>query len=261
VLAHEHFLLYVAVFAVVLLGYAFIELAGELNETESSTLDTKLLLALRENGAANDPIGPPWFEKAWRDVTALGSGTLIVLATLAVVGYLLIVRMWRSASVVVLAVLGAGLLTELLKSAFARPRPDIALRIIEVSSPSFPSGHSLLAAVAYPTLGALLAGFVRSFRVKLYILVCALVAAALVGFSRVYLGVHYPSDVAAGWAVGLGWALVCWIVLRLLQETGVLGRPGPGEPSRGSDPRDLGAAKPNALPRETHRGPRIRAPS
>ena len=95
-----------------------------------------------------------------------------------------------------------------------------------MTAPSFPSGHSLLAAVLYLTLGALLARFAVRRHTKVYLLTVALVATFTIGSSRVYLGVHYPSDVLAGWCAGLVWALTCWLVARYLQARGAVGKTG-----------------------------------
>ena len=91
---------------------------------------------------------------------------------------------------------------------------------------SFPSVHSLMSAVVYLTLGALLARMVARRRLKFYVLTLAVTLTGLVGISRVYLGVHYPSDVLAGWCVGLSWASLCWLVGRKLQRQGAIEREG-----------------------------------
>jgi undecaprenyl-diphosphatase len=107
-----------------------------------------------------------------------------------------------------------------LKAAFERPRPDLVPHGSYVSTASFPSGHSMMAAVVYLTLGALLARVEPDRRVKVFILTAAVLLALLVGVSRVYLGVHWPTDVLAGWTVGAGWALLFWLVARALQRRG-----------------------------------------
>jgi undecaprenyl-diphosphatase len=112
-----------------------------------------------------------------------------------------------------------------LKGLFARPRPELALRLTEVRSLSFPSGHAMQSAIIYLTLAAFLARFVQARALKVYFVGFAFLLSLLVGVSRVYLGVHYPSDVLAGWCAGLAWALVCWAVARRLQREGTVEPP------------------------------------
>jgi undecaprenyl-diphosphatase len=123
-----------------------------------------------------------------------------------------------------ISTLGGLLLSLLLKGHFSRPRPDVVPRLAEVYTSSFPSGHSMLSAVIYLTLGALLSRLVERKGLKVYILSVAMLLALLVGVSRVYLGVHYPTDVLAGWSIGLSWAILCWLVARKLQRKGVVER-------------------------------------
>jgi undecaprenyl-diphosphatase len=112
--------------------------------------------------------------------------------------------------------------TTVLKNWFDRPRPTVVPHLSIVSTSSFPSGHSTLAATIYLTLGALLGRFVRERRLRAYFLIVALVLSLLVGVSRVYMGVHYPTDVFAGWTAGLAWALICRLVARALQQRGAV---------------------------------------
>src|SRR5204862_596450 len=99
-----------------------------------------------------------------------------------------------------------------------RERPIVVPHLREVSTPSFPSGHAMISAVVYLTLGMMLMQTVRGRWTKLYCLICALMMTFLVGVSRIYLGVHYPTDVLAGWMLGLSWALLCWMVERSLER-------------------------------------------
>jgi undecaprenyl-diphosphatase len=184
--------------------------------------DERILRLLREPGDPADPIGPRWFEEAARDVTALGGTAVLTLLVAAVLGFLLIARRTHAAALVFGATVGGAVLSSLLKTAYDRPRPDLVPHLSYVTSASFPSGHAMLSAVVYLTLGALLSRLVPGRWAKGYFLGVAALLALLVGASRVYLGVHYPTDVVAGWAAGVAWATACWIVARRLQRRGVV---------------------------------------
>jgi undecaprenyl-diphosphatase len=130
-----------------------------------------------------------------------------------------------SAMAFVLGATGLGfLLTILLKSMYERPRPDVVPHLAAVYTSSFPSGHSMMSAVVYLTLGTLLTRLVPTPWLKFYFLSVALILTGLVGISRVYLGVHFPTDVLAGWCAGLTWASLCWLVARRLQQHGAMER-------------------------------------
>jgi len=182
--------------------------------------DETLLRALRNPADLADPIGPAWLEKVVQDITSLGSFTVIILLTLVVVGYLLIDGKRRAAAFILAATSGGIALSEILKALFARPRPELVAHLVDVNSMSFPSGHAMLSAVTFLTLGALLAGMQARRRLKIYIVSIAILLTLLVGGSRVYLGVHWPTDVLAGWCAGASWAMGCWLLERWLQERG-----------------------------------------
>ncbi len=109
-------------------------------------------------------------------------------------------------------------LNEVLKAAFARPRPDPVYQAARVFTSSFPSEHAELSAIAYLTIAALLAHSQASFKTGLYFIVPAVLLTVLIGVSRVYLGVHYPTDVLGGWCVGAAWALGCWLVMTWIER-------------------------------------------
>jgi undecaprenyl-diphosphatase len=200
--------------------WAFSELADEVLEGDSRAFDEATILALREPGDRSDPLGPHWLEEGVRDVTALGGVVVLAFFTLAVAGYLWIDRKPHAAFFVVAAV-GSGLaMSSLLKELFDRPRPDLVPHGAVVYTASFPSGHSLLSAVTYLTLGALLARMQRGWVLKAYVLALALLLTLVVGSSRLYLGVHWPTDVLAGWTAGSAWAILCWTIARFLQRRG-----------------------------------------
>jgi undecaprenyl-diphosphatase len=198
----------------------FSKTAGEMLEGDLREWDEHVLRLMRSERDPAVPIGPMWLVQAAIDVTALGGTTVPALFLVIVVGYLALEHRYDAIVLVVVATAGAGLLGEGLKWWFARARPEIVPHLVYVGSASFPSGHSMLAVVTYLTLGALLARFIPRRRSRTYCVVVSLVLALLVGLSRVYLGVHYPTDVLAGWSAGLAWALLCWLVARYLQYRG-----------------------------------------
>jgi undecaprenyl-diphosphatase len=210
----------VALLAVCAGVWLFVELADEVLEGETQSLDERILLALREPGDPAEPRGPKWFEELVRDGTALGGVAVLTFVTLAVLGLLLLQGRSHAALLVFVAVCGGWLGSTALKYAFDRPRPDLVPHGSHVVTSSFPSGHSMMSAVTYLTLGALVARFFDGFKLKAYVLLLAVLTTGAVGFSRVYLGVHWPTDVLAGWTVGGCWALLCWTVARVLQRRG-----------------------------------------
>lgn len=205
--------------------YAFKELADNVSEGDTLRFDLAIMRSLRRADDPAKPIGPDWTLEVGRDLTALGGVAFLSIVTVAVIVYLLIRRMHHAALLVFLATLGALALNVMLKEWVDRERPDdkeLPHLSSYVSTSSFPSGHSMLSATVYLTLGALLARFVGQYRLKVYFLTLALILTGLVGFSRVFLGVHYPTDVLGGWTAGLVWALVCWLVARYLQRHGAV---------------------------------------
>ena len=208
--------------AAAILLFAFARLADEVMEGETRTFDERILLALRMPGDISMPIGPVWLQEMVRDFTALGSTGVLTIVTLGCAAFLVVSGKWRTAAFVVASVAGGVAVSSLLKLGFARPRPDLVPHSVVVFTNSFPSGHAMMSAIVYLTLGNLLARSQHSVAIKVYLMSLALFLTLLVGVSRVYLGVHWPSDVLAGWAVGAGWALICWLVMSLLQSAGTV---------------------------------------
>ena len=200
--------------------YAFVELVDEVMEGESRGFDEWVLRALRSPGDPDDPIGPWWVETMFMDITSLGGTTVVTLITLAVLGYLVFSDKRAAALLVLVAVAGGAGVSSLLKLGFDRPRPDLVAHMVEVQTLSFPSGHAMVSAVTYLTLGALLAQVQGSTRLKAYILGVAVILTLLIGISRIYLGVHWPTDVVAGWCAGTAWAIGCWVIAAWLQAEG-----------------------------------------
>ncbi|WP_199688138.1 phosphatase PAP2 family protein [Noviherbaspirillum sedimenti] len=200
--------------------YVFSELADEVSEGETRAFDEAVLLAFRNPQNLSDPLGPRWLEEMMRDFTALGSFGVLTVLTLVVIGFLVLVRKRHAALMVAGAVIGGVLASHLLKWVFDRSRPDLVPHGAFVTSQSFPSGHAMLSAVVFLTLGALLARSQENVRLKIYFLSIAACLTVVVGISRIYLGVHWPTDVIAGWVVGIGWALLCWLTMLWLQGRG-----------------------------------------
>jgi len=204
-------------------AWVFIEIADEVHEGEKIAFDHAVMDLLRSGDDRTDPVGPAWLEETMRDVTALGSLTLIGFVTASVWAYLVMARQPGAATLLLAAVLGAILWSSLLKLGFDRARPDFIAANVTVYTASFPSGHATGAAATYLTLGALLARFQRRRRIGLFVMGLGVVITVAVGVSRVYLGVHWPSDVIAGWTLGGGWALLCWLLARHLQNRRLVG--------------------------------------
>ncbi|MGE0820736.1 MAG: phosphatase PAP2 family protein [Candidatus Binatia bacterium] len=211
-----------AVFVVVVSLWGFMELADEVLEGSAQLFDLWVMRQLRCPDDPTRPIGPSWLVEAGQEITALGGIPVLALIVLAVVGYLLRQRAYGALQFVLIATIGGILLSFALKQVFGRERPDVILHLVTVHTPSFPSGHAMLSAVVYLTLGALLAQLVSSRVDKIYFITVAIALTLLIGVSRVYLGVHYPTDVLAGWSMGLAWALLCWIVARFLRRRGAM---------------------------------------
>jgi undecaprenyl-diphosphatase len=207
-------------------AWGFLALASEVLEGETDTLDKMLLLGLRDPQNLADPIGPSWLEESARDITGLGGYVVLTLVTVGALAYLLMAKKRGAALLVLSAIVGGMLLSTLLKLGFERPRPDLVAHATRVYTASFPSGHAMLSAVTYLTLGALLSRIQERRRIKAFIMGLAVTLTLLVGMSRVYLGVHWPSDVLAGWTVGAAWACLCWFVALQLQRQGQVEKPG-----------------------------------
>ena len=191
-------------------------------EGGTKAFDRRMVVAMRNPEDLSDPVGPKWLEEMGRDLTALGGVGVLSLLSLASAGFLVLDGKRRSAVFLLGAVAGGLILSFALKSGFDRPRPDLVPHGAYVYTTSFPSGHAMMSAVTFLTLGSVLAQSQRRRRLKVYLILLALLITLAVGVSRVYLGVHWPTDVLAGWAVGAGWALFCWLIARWLQKRGAV---------------------------------------
>ena len=209
-------------FSVCLLLWGFLALASEVMEGDTKALDTRILVSLRNADDPSRPIGPAWVESALLDLTAIGGPTVLALVVFAVVGFLALQTRYHTALVVLITAASGEVANIAIKNAFMRPRPTVVPHLREAFSTSFPSGHAMESAIIYLTLGAMLMRLAERRITKLYCMGMAIFVTFLVGMSRVYLGVHYPTDVLGGWIFGFMWASLSWLVSqRFEEETGV----------------------------------------
>ncbi|HEU4651568.1 MAG TPA: phosphatase PAP2 family protein [Croceibacterium sp.] len=192
--------------------------ASEVIEGDTLAFDRAVLLFLRNSSDPAIPIGPLWLRQVMVDVTALGSVAVLTIITTLAAGYLVAAKKPMLASFMVGAVAGGALISTLLKQAYARARPDIVAHLVGTDSASFPSGHAMNSAVTFLTLAVLLARAEKSVAVRRYLISIAIGLTLVIGFSRLYLGVHWPTDVAAGWIVGALWAAGCSLWAKRLQS-------------------------------------------
>ena len=200
--------------------WGFIEIAEEVFEGDTQAFDRWVLGLMRSPSDPNDPIGPRWVEEMARDATALGGFAWLTFTLLVIAVYLWLIDKVHMMWFMLAAAISGVLVSIGLKAFYDRPRPDVVTHLADAYLSSFPSGHSMLSAIVYLTLGSLLAAVMPNFKLRVYVLFVAILLSIFVGVSRIYLGVHYPTDVLAGWLAGLVWSLVCWLVARWLQIHG-----------------------------------------
>lgn len=193
--------------AVAGLFFLFLKIWSEVAEGDARALDASILLSLRVAGRPDVPIGPTWLKQSMIEISSLGGTTVLVLLIFAACAYLVIKGARARALMLATATLtGAGAIF-LLKNVLGRPRPELIDHLVAAQSMSFPSGHAANSALVYLTIAALAGDVEQDHSVRIYIMAVAMSLTILIGLSRLYLGVHWPSDVAAGWAFGAGWAL------------------------------------------------------
>lgn len=190
--------------------FAIVALLGLALDGDVLGFDQRILLALRSDGDVADPIGPKWLQGYMRDVTALGGFPVLSILVLGVAGFLAASGRRVMALRIFAVSLSGWLLMNGIKFLVQRPRPDLVPHGADVYASSFPSGHAMTSAVVYLTLAAALARASDDAQVRTFIMVFAIALIAMIGFSRVYLGVHWPTDVLAGWALGAAWAGLAW---------------------------------------------------
>lgn len=224
-----------ALIACLILIWGLAEIADEVQDGESFAFDQWTLLLLRTPGDTDSPIGPPWLQHVALELTTLGGTTVLAVVVLVGVGYLMVRGSYAAAFALAVAAIAGQIMSSLLKIGFGRQRPDIVAHLTDVHTLSFPSGHATMAAVVWLTVGALLAQAPGPLRVRIYFLAAAAAATIIIGLTRIYLGVHYPTDVLAGWAAGAAWASLWWGVVawwrRWRSRSGERARPPEAHPA------------------------------
>ncbi|OAN58143.1 phosphatase PAP2 family protein [Sphingomonas sp. TDK1] len=195
--------------ALALLGLSLAGLAAFLCLRFASgfAFDPALLLAFRTPNDLATPIGPAWLLQSAIDISALGGYTVLWLAGAGTLIFLFAFGKRSEALLLGGSLVGASTINALLKIFLHRPRPDVVPHLAHVSSASFPSGHAMISAAVYLTLGMMVAQTQTSRWARAYLLGFSVLLVLLIGCSRVFLGVHWPSDVLAGWCFGAIWAL------------------------------------------------------
>lgn len=177
---------------------------GALVDRSTLLFDRTIILGLRQWH------GPAWLPDLAIEITALGSVPVLTLMVVVAVGLLAIERHWLTAAATVAATLSGSAAITLVKGEVGRPRPDLVEHLVHVTNQSFPSGHAAGSALVYLTLAGLGGQVTRDRRARRYLMAVAILLVGAIGISRVYLGVHWPSDVLAGWSFGTLWALGWW---------------------------------------------------
>ena len=205
------------------LGFA-IYIVDELIEGDAFKWDAAILLACRVPGHLDQTIGPRWMQTSAGDISALGGPTLIWLLGGAGLGFMFYIGKKAEAAWLLVSVVGASLINTAMKLMLHRPRPEVVPHLTYVSNDSFPSGHAMISAAVYLTLGIMLAETQKRAIARSYIVAFSGLLVILIGCSRVYLGVHWPSDVMAGWAFGGVWALAVFAANRVLHGSALKAR-------------------------------------
>ena len=203
-------LMVMMLFVIMIMG--FIEVADDVMEGDTHGIDTALLMMMRDGNDPQNAWGPPWVHEMMRDISGMGGIIILSFVSMGAAVYLFMRSKIGQAFYLLCTVSFGTMMTNILKSGFDRPRPDLVPHGSFVFTGSFPSGHSMMAAVVYLSVGVLLARSHENYKLKLYFIVLSVILTVAIGISRVYLGVHWPSDVLAGWMAGCAFALTFYLI-------------------------------------------------
>ncbi len=233
----REFLAWSMVLGASLLVLVFLALAREIMEGETHRLDDAILTALRTPGDPSVLIGPAWLTKVMTDITALGGVTVLTLITTLVTLYLVLARAERTALFLVVSIVGGWGLSNLLKIGVGRPRPDLVPHLVEVHDLSFPSGHAMLSAIVYLTLGALLSRLETRKRLRFFFMATASSSpSSSVSAASSSAFTTRPTSSAAGAPALPGRASPGFAAQRLLGWRTATDRPAEGDPDEGTVP-------------------------
>lgn len=208
----------ICLIGIIMLLFSFFEIADDVFEGDTHKIDTDILMLMRDGNDSTNPWGPYWVQEAMRDISGLGGITVLTLVTIAAALYLFMMKKQVEGIYLLLSVNVGMILSNALKFGYARPRPDLVPHGSYTFTNSFPSGHSMMSAVVFLSVGALLSRAHTSYRIKSYFMGIAIFLTILIGISRIYLGVHWPSDVLAGWTAGAICAMCFWLIEWFWQE-------------------------------------------
>ncbi len=217
-LNHRAVVILIVSFIIVIGIWSFVEIIDAISEKETVSFDTSILELTRNPDNPALTQGPVWLPGVVRDITALGSGAVLAIVVLIVTLYLILLKKYNAVLLVLGATIGGTILVTVIKLIVGRARPNVVPALMTETSLSFPSGHSAMSAVVYLSLAALLARMEFSYKIKIYIMTIALLLTFMIGLTRIFLGVHYPTDVLGGWAIGIAWATFCWFIAWYLEN-------------------------------------------
>lgn len=193
----------------------FIRLWSEIAEGDLASFDTAILLSFRQTGSLAEMIGPPWFQQTMIDITTLGGRTVLTLIIAGSACFMLMKHAYRLAALIVGATLSGSLIVAALKGFLARPRPLVVEQLVTETSMSFPSGHAANSAIVYLTIAIFFMRYEPKPATRYFVLGLAVLIVTAIGISRIAMGVHWPSDVLAGWLFGTTWACLWALIVKL----------------------------------------------
>lgn len=196
--------------------YMFIEISSEMAEGELTSIDNIILQALRNPQNPKELLGPKALLGFMQAVSYLGGVYALSAVSAATALMFALRKRFRTCLLFIMSVTSGSAIMVLLKYFFDRPRPDVVPHLGEFSLGSYPSGHSMVSAIVYLTIGALLARSTKSLKLRTIYALLAGLLVFLIGISRAFLGVHYPSDILAGWCAGVVWAAASYLLARFL---------------------------------------------